>query len=384
MGDDNGQVPGTPTIGVIADPEAAPEEIGRHLAAVLPELLSRRGSGPHTWRIDLVHQRLPTSPSGDHAEILDHAVRLRTERAWAAVLCVTDLPLTADDGQALVADLALGQRAAVLSLPAFGAMRLRRRVTDVAVEVITELTRGSGGETGEAPIRELVERRLPGPFRLLSAPAADIDAQVVASRRLWRQLVGMVRSNRPWRLVLGLRGAIVGALAFSAVWLINPMVWELGNSHGMARLAAISLWAVGAVVGWLIVYHHLWVRRSNADGLDRRKVFLFNASTVLTLLTGVGIAYVGLLLLNYFASYLIIDGAVLAGQTNGSSGPVAHLKLSWLATSGASVAGSLGAGFESEESVREATYSEREAERRRQSAERERDRRARGTEPEQT
>jgi len=375
MADNHARAPGL-TVGVIADPEAAPDEIGRHLAAVLPELLSRRNGGPREWRIDLVRQRLPAGAPGGHGELVRHAVDVGTERSWAAVLCVTDLPLRADDGRALVSDLAVEQRVAVLSLPAFGAMRLRRRVTDVAVELVAELTSAvsgdSGGGSDRAPVKRLNSRNLPGPFRLVTAGAAGIDAQVVASRAFWRQLVGMVRSNRPWRLILGLRGAIVAALAFSAFWLINPTVWQLGNAHSIARLTAISLWAVSAIVVWLIVYHHLWERPQDVDGVDRRQVVLFNTSTVLTLLIGVGIAHAGLLLLNLCASYLVIDGGTLAAQTNGS-GFVEHLKLTWMATSGASVAGSLGAGFESQESVREAAYSQREAERRRQWREQGRD-----------
>jgi hypothetical protein len=238
------------------------------------------------------------------------------------------------------------------------------------------VTGDSGDGSDGTPVQRLDERNLPGPFRLVTTGVAGVDAQVVASRALWRQLVGMVRSNRPWRLILGLRGAIVAALAFSAFWLINPTVWQLGTVHSMARLTAISLWAVAAIVVWLIVYHHLWERRPDGDGVDRRLVVLFNASTVLTLLIGVGIAYAGLLLLNLCAAYLVIDGGVLAAQTGGSAGFVEHLKLTWMATSGASVAGSLGAGFESEESVREAAYSQREAERRRQWRERGRDHRA--------
>lgn len=375
MADDDSGVPNM-TVGLIADPEAAPDEIGRHLTAVLPELLSRRSQGPHQWRIDLVRQRLPAGTPGSHDEFVQHAVDLSADRSWAAVLCVTDLPLRADDGHALVADLAVKQRVAVLSLPAFGATRLRRRVADVAVEVVAELTGGKAGDSrggnDGAPVRGMDERNLPGPFRLVTPGVAGV-AQVVASRALFRQLVGMVRSNRPWRLILGLRGAIVAALAFSAFWLINPSVWQLGNAHSMARLTAITLWAVAAIVVWLIVYHHLWERRTDDDDVDRRQVVLFNTSTVLTLLIGVGIAYVGLLLLNFCAGYLVIDDGVLASQTNGSAGFVEHLKLTWMATSGASVAGALGAGFESEESVREAAYSQREAERRRQWKERGRD-----------
>lgn len=375
------------TIGVIAEPEAAPDEIGRHLEGVLPELMSRRDGNAQQWRVDLVSKRLPAGAPGTHDEILHHAADLRADRSWAAVLCVTDLPLRAEDGHALVSDLAVEQRVAVLSLPAFGATRLRRRVADVAVELVAELTGAmpadSDGRSDGVAVQRLDERNLPGPFRLVIPDMKGVDAQVVASRAMWRQLVGMVRSNRPWRLILGLKGAIVAALAFSAFWLINPTVWQMGNAHSIGRLTAISLWAVTAIVVWLIVYHELWERGRDVEGVDRRQVVLFNASTVLTLLIGVGIAHVGLLLLNLCASYLVIDAGVLGKQLGGTAGFVEHLKLTWMATCGASVAGALGTGFESEESVREAAYSPREAERRKQWREREQNQRAAGSERDQ-
>lgn len=211
----------------------------------------------------------------------------------------------------------------------------------------------------------MTDRDLPGPFRLVILDTSGIDAQVVASRGLWRQLVGMVRANRPWRLWLGLRGGVVAALAFSIFWLINPMVWQLGINHSVYRLIIISLWVVAAMVTWLIFYHHLWVFGGDEIN-DRQQVVLFNASTVITLVLGVSIAFVGLMILNFFAAHLVLSEKVLASNLGSEPNLTEYIKLCWMATAGASVVGALGTGFESEEDVREAAYSEREAERRKQ------------------
>lgn len=194
-------------------------------------------------------------------------------------------------------------------------------------------------------------------------PDADpIDAQVVATRSRWRQLLGMVRSNRPWRLLLGLRGAVVGAFAFSAFWLVNPSIWQLGNAHSFARLVVLSLWAIAAIVTWLIVYHRLWER--GGDAADPEQAALFNASTVLTLLIGITIAFVGLLTINLVAAHLAIAPEIAREHLGPDVGFREYVKLTWMATAGAALAGSLGSGFDSEESVREAAYSQRERERR--------------------
>lgn len=288
------------------------------------------------------------------------------QRGWDATVCVTDLPLRGERDEPLVADLSMESSVAVLSLPAFGATRLRRRVTDVVVEILQELIPAVHERAPtDRPALSLTDRDLPGPFRLVVPETSGIDAQVVANRGLWRQLVGMVRANRPWRLWLGLRGGVVAALAFSIFWLINPMVWQLGLSHSWYRLMVISLWAVAAMVIWLIFYHHLWVFRDD-ESADRQHAFLFNASTVITLVLGVSIAFIGLLILNFFASHLVLSEKVLTDNLGSSPGLVEYVKLCWMATAGASVVGALGTGFETEEDVREAAYSQREAERRKQ------------------
>ncbi|MFW0150508.1 hypothetical protein ACNUDN_11875 [Mycobacterium sp. smrl_JER01] len=354
------------TIALICDPEAAPAEIAGHLFRVLPALLAEATKGAVTVDVRLHRERLPIGPEGDHQTLIEHAERITRQRGWDASVCVTDLPLRGEGNEPLVADLSIESSVAVLSLPAFGATRLRRRVTEVVVEILQELVPVvSRRAPTNQPSLSLTDRDLPGPFRLVVPETSGIDAQVVATRGLWRQLVGMVRANRPWRLWLGLRGGVVAALAFSIFWLINPMVWQLGINHSVYRLIIISLWVVAAMVTWLIFYHHLWVFRDD-DIADRQHVVLFNASTVITLVLGVSIAFVGLLMLNFLAAHLVLSDKVMADNLGSSPGLTEYIKLCWMATAGASVVGALGTGFESEDDVREAAYSQREAERRKQ------------------
>ncbi|MFO7779046.1 MAG: hypothetical protein R6V28_11890 [Nitriliruptoraceae bacterium] len=51
----------------------------------------------------------------------------------------------------------------------------------------------------------------------------------------------MVRDNRPWWLITGLRGGILAAFALSASWIISPTVWQLGVAHRPWRLAGTAL-----------------------------------------------------------------------------------------------------------------------------------------------
>jgi hypothetical protein len=350
------------TIAVICDPDAAPAEISRHLCRVLPALLAETSSGEATFEVHLHRERLPITPRGSHQSLVEHAAQMKRQQGWDAAVCVTDLPLRGERNEPLVADLSMEFGVAILSLPAFGAPHLRRRVTDVTVEILCELVpEAHRNEQNGRPTPALNSRTLPGPFRLVMAETGGIDAQVVASRGLSRQLVGMVRANRPWRLWRGLRRGIVAALAFSILLLINPTVWQLGMKQSSYRLTFISLCAVAAMVAWLIFYHHLW--ESADEPADRRQVFLFNACTVITFTLGLGVAFLGLLTVNFLASRMLLSENVLASQLGSPPGIVDYLKLSWMATAGASVIGALGTGFETEQDVREAAYGPREAER---------------------
>jgi hypothetical protein len=350
------------TVAVICDPEAAPAEIADHLHRVLPGLLAQSSDATAVFDVCLHRERLPIGPQAQHQPLLEHAGRVKRSRGWDAAVCVTDLPLCNEDDEPLVADMSIKDGVAVVSLPAFGAPRLRRRVTEVLVEILKELVPAAQGGTSDLSPVSSVDHHLPGPYRLVTPQDSAIDAQVVAGRGVGRQLLGMVRANRPWRLFLGLRRGVVAALAFSVLLLINPVVWQLGIGHSWRGLLLVSAGVVAAMAAWLVYYHHLWVHR--VDGVPgRRKVLLYNASTVITFVLGLGVAFLGLLAVNVMAARVLLSDHVLTSQLGHTPGIVEYLKLCWMATVCASAIGALGTGFESEEDVRDAAYSEREAQR---------------------
>jgi hypothetical protein len=220
------------------------------------------------------------------------------------------------------------------------------------------------GRSGQSPPR--LRDELHSRFRRVTPDDVALDVRIVSSRGPWRLLAGMVRDNRPWQLVLGLRGALTAAFAFSAFWVLNSSIWQLGAELSVWRLALAGLATVTSMVLWLIVSHNLWERDDDGVERGRRQVTLFNASTVLTLVIGVSCMYLALLVVNFGATYLLVDRDVLAQVATGPTDLGTYLGIAWLATSGATVAGALGSGFDNEQSVRQAAFSPRERERRAQ------------------
>lgn len=145
------------TVALICDPEAAPAEISAHLHRVLPTLMGQVCGGSATFDVYLHRERLPIGPQGDHQSLIEHAGRMKQRRGWDAAVCVTDLPLRGHRNQPLVADLSIEKSVAVLSLPAFGATRLRRRVTEVMVEILK--AHSGGPHLGfDRPAHSVVDR----------------------------------------------------------------------------------------------------------------------------------------------------------------------------------------------------------------------------------
>ena len=156
----------------------------------------------------------------------------------------------------------------------------------------------------------------------------------------------------------------MGAFAFSAFYLINTTLWELALTMSAWQRVATTIASITVMLTWLIVYHHLWERKKNLPPQERELTVLFNASTVITLTIGLGFGYLALFVLNLIATFLVFTPEVFSQYTGPEPGLAEHLIVALITTAAATVAGAIGSGFESEESVREAAYSYRERKRR--------------------
>jgi len=173
-----------------------------------------------------------------------------------------------------------------------------------------------------------------------------------------RLIVGMVRANRPWRLVVGLSRALVAALGTAAFGITSPGIWLLTNGMGWMRLLALSLGSVLAICVTLIVVHGLWERSPTPE--VRQRVLLINLATALTIAVGILTHYLALLVINAVAAAALIAPAVFEMQLHHPVGPGDYVKLAWLVSSLATIGGALGAAVENETAVREAAYGYRE------------------------
>ncbi|RCW43534.1 hypothetical protein DFQ14_1069 [Halopolyspora algeriensis] len=365
----------TVVVGLVADP-GLPAEIAQRLSEELPGVLSRRVDNRVEWELRATTEGMVLDAHG-RIPIVEMARRKMPDEGWDLMICLTDLPRR-NGIRPIIADVSSVHGAALASLPAIGWVRRKAHVRETLVHLIGILA----GETLQLDIHHAQRdshhhiRRRPtervSSVRQVPAPGergVDLYLALTGARGRLRLLFGMVRDNRPWRLVPSLSRAFAAAAATAAFGIFYSSIWRMADALSSVRLTVISAFAIGIMVTWLIGYNGLWERPRKAEGRD--KAVLYNAATVLTLFFGVAGMYLLLFLVTFLAAVAVISADYLHFRLGHSVGIHDYANLVWLASSMGIVAGALGSSLETEEAVRQATYSKRERERRDRLRERE-------------
>jgi len=343
----------TTTLGVIAAPGLT-AELAAQVGDDLADELGRRFP-EQTWRVVVVEDALVT-PHAATAELVDAARRRLLAERWNLAVCLTDLPLSVT-GRRIAAHASVSHGVALLSVPALGAVALRRRIRESALGLVeTLLGVAAGGERlGSAPAS--ARRRLADLVELGDAPEGLAGLVALARGGRLRLLAGMLRANRPWRLAARLYRALVAALAVVAAALVTADVWRIAASLGAVRLAVLASCSIAATTISLIVVHGLW--ETSRHDYARDQVRLFNLVTTLTVLVGVAALYAALFLVTLAGALLLVTPDLLGQALGRPAGWHQEVALVWLATSLATLGGALGVGLEASAAVREAAYAYR-------------------------
>lgn len=351
-------------MGLVADP-GLPGDLAQGLSKALPAKLREGVDAGVAWEVRVAREALPLSEDGE-IRLSASASRLCEREGWDYMVCLTELPRRVET-RPLLYDVRVSAGAGVVSLPALGLTPLRRRALSTIVKVVRRLHAGQP-EGADSGVRA---RGLPGTGSAKGAPVTpetvtdgdDSESYVALSGALGRLrlLSGMVRTNRPWRLVPSLSRALAAAAATAAFGIFYSSIWSMAAALSPVRLASVSVVAISAMVVWLLVQNSLWEHPQGRRA--RERAVLYNSSTVLTLFVGVACMYALLFALTLLAAATVIDAGYLQRILGHPVGMGDYISLTWLSTSMGTVAGALGASVESEEAVRRATYGRRELER---------------------
>ncbi|MFD0227118.1 hypothetical protein [Streptomyces hirsutus] len=356
---------GVTVVALLADPDA-PTEIAQRMARTLSARLAEKSGQGRRFDVEVVSEPF-TSGAEDLPTLMRRMMDRKSAENWDIVVALTDLPLHSH-GRKLVVELSHEHGLALLSLPSLGGLRLQTRARRAVEEAVLSLAgpRATGAEEPPQPLGRFVGRLAPvHPGPVGEQETADLRYVVSGPRGYLRVLVGMVRANRPWRLVPGLSKALAAALATGAIATVNSTLWSLAASLSTPRLVIAMVGSVALMIGWLIVDGELWHRTAEGSPEARQRAALYNASTVLTVGIGVLVCYGGLMVINLVWALFILNDRVFASLTRTPLHATEYLTLSWFVASVATVGGALGSSLESDEAIRAAAYSKREQERRR-------------------
>ncbi|MFD6497477.1 hypothetical protein ACFV99_36475 [Streptomyces sp. NPDC059944] len=358
---------GVTVVALLADPDA-PTEIARRMARKLPAQLADKARRGRQFEVKVVSEPF-TAECEDPSTLMGRIADRASEEGWDIVVALTDLPLHTQ-GRKLVVNLDHEHGLALLSLPALGGWRLQTKARRAVEETVIALAEPRTTAAEERQQRQPTKAAFAGRFASIRPGPVDDDEStdlryvVSGPRGYVRVLAGMVRANRPWRLVPGLSKALAAALATGAVATVNSTVWSLAEALSTPRLVIATVGSIALMIGWLIVDAELWHRSPDSSPEGKLRARLYNASTVMTVGIGVIVCYVGLMVINLVWALFILNDRVFASTTRAPLDAVGYLTLSWFVASTATVGGALGSGLESDEAIRAAAYSKREQERR--------------------
>ncbi len=355
----------TLVVGLLADPDT-PAEIASKLVDELPTLLGEQVEPDVVWDVRTMTHPVTASVQ-DPGEVLEAVARQAGDAEWDIGVYLTDLPIQHED-HPILADLDHHRRVAGLSLPSFGPFLQHQKVRNAIVRLVADLAGSAEAgldheEHHPSRLGRVAARHLQ-PVRVVEPDDGRTTRRYVTTphRGRARLLAGMVSTNEPWRLLLGMRTALAAVLGTAAYLTINSTIWLLATRLGVGKLILTTVASVALMVVWIISAHHLWERADDAD--EREETFLFNASTVLTLSIGVLTMFAAVYVLTVLASLFFLDASVFASTLGRVPTLGDHLLLAWLATGLGTVAGALGSGLDSEAAVRRAAYGYRERQRR--------------------
>jgi hypothetical protein len=344
----------TVKLGLIVSPaidQVAADELAADLGAALGERYPEV-----EWEPEVLTDPL-AEPPVHLTELVSAARRLLLDADWDLAVAITELPLRLAH-RTLLSHASRTHSVALVSLPALGVLRRRRRLYDAAADAVGTLVGDpeDGGAARPAGAGLGVQRRL-------TELAGDVDddggvayvARVIGGNL--RLLVGMVGANHPWRLVGRLWRVMLAAVAAVAFVMIQIEVWKIAGTLGPVRLTIAGLVTIAAASVTLIAGHRLW-ERAPAPRV-REQVTLFNLATTATVVFGVTALYLSVFLASLLGALLLIEPSLLSEALGRDTNTWDYVRLAWLSSALGTIGGALGATLETDEAVREAAYAHR-------------------------
>lgn len=355
-------------IGIICAPEL-PRKITENIIDDLSTTFSQSITDNVEWKIEY-QEDLLTGAAEKVDEIFEAAERIKQNNNWQYVICLTDLPIYSTAGDIVLADLNIERGIAQISLPAFGFPPMQARLKKVILQMMVELYKDESFDKKEYKQNlKTITRSFPlSPVRRIKPKEKEekVDSRYIVHPRVngeIRLISGMTIANRPWLLITSFKPIIAVAFATGAYSIIFTTLWKLSVHFSLIRLISLMLVSIASMVLWITLSHNLW-ETSTTKG-DKKIKHLYNMATITTLTIGVVTFYSLLFIIFSIAILIFVPPDMFQSVTSIKEevDALILLRLSWLGTSVAILAGAIGAGVENPELVRNIAYGYRQKQR---------------------
>ncbi|MGK4065884.1 hypothetical protein AB0Y14_07470 [Rothia sp. HC945] len=336
-----------PSILVVSDPGVPTARVKHFLPDIETELSKVVG---HEVDIKHIKHLIPISPENEVTSDLDLPDEAR-DVDYAVRILFTEMPLH-HSGHPVVAQIDFNRGILVVSCPPMGMLYPRRRLVSTIGRGVESLIQNSASE-GEH-VQSWNEWGSEGDdkvTRLYSNTWTGVP----------RTILGMVRSNRPWKTAPKLSSALTAASTAGAFGIFYNSIWQMAESLSSLRMAIITLVAIMVMTTWLILRNRLWDKPLH-DRLAR-VVALYNISTVVTLVIAISILYITLFVLILLGGLVVISPGFMQETLGIPTHPSNYFDIAWLSASMGVIAGGLGSGFDSEADLQQMTHGRRERQR---------------------
>lgn len=254
----------------------------------------------------------------------------------------------------LQAETFIAENVAIVSFPTLGAMNLKKRLTKVLVGCVVRMLADRGDNDHPAQTLKWTQRKGNG----------GANSYIYLTHTTVggpRTVLGMTVGNSPWRIAPQLSSALAAAMGIGAFGIFYSSIWSMSDALSTMRLAMIALLSVVFMTVWLMFSNRLW--DSPRQESYARAIALYNMSTLFTLLLCIVALYVSLSIIIFLAALVVIDPGFMEQILGKEPTIMNYLDIAWLSAALGTVAGSLGASFDSDADIRQLTHGRRERQR---------------------
>ncbi|MBE1525347.1 hypothetical protein [Nesterenkonia lutea] len=280
---------------------------------------------------------------------LELAKRWSREDDADITIILTEIPRMAGK-RPKTAELHFSDGLAVISLPALGPMfvlhSLRRELHRVVTALLHESVEAARGYDGYSAHVEPQQ----------GEDSFFISPGMLFPGRVWLTL-GMVAANEPMWSLTKLSGVFAGAAATGAFGVFFTTIWEMASFLPHWRLAVVSVAAIAIVTSWLIISNRLWNRPSEVGGA--REAFMYNTSTVVSMLVSVTVLYILLFVSILVVGLLLIEPRFMSNVLGEDAGFINYVEIAWLSASLGTFAGAIGSNFDDDADLQNLTQGSR-------------------------